>query len=455
MDFVYRGRRIGRVGLFGLGRSNLGVMRYLSHRFPNLTFTLRADKSALPRGLHPSKFERMRIGHDARDAFDEDLIFLSPSIRKDSLSGIDPSRLTSDAEFYFENTAQDVFSITGSDGKSTTTTLTSLMLSRKRERVCAIGNIGVAMTPQLGSKSSRAAVELSSFQLLSFIPHSRRALITNISENHLDFHKSMDEYVYAKSNVLKNADERVMNYNAHLTRPLYKDYPVYAVYSLTETAEELRRRVDASVYVTLSSGMIVANGTPMLDTHTLKTETGHNIENFMAAIALTYGFADHEQIRRVGSAFSGIAHRCEYVGTFSGVRYINSSIDSTPTRTATTLSSLGERVIVILGGKNKGLDYRALLPTLKTSAKKIILTGEARDEIASALLSDAEFVSGAIPFEIHEDFSAAIEAAILTASHGDTVLLSPASASFDAHKNFEERGEKFKQIIRNHYYKGT
>lgn len=451
----YKGQRIKTVGLFGLGRSNLGVMRYISKHFPDVSFTLRADSSTLPRGITPSRFEKLRFGCDAYATVDEDLLFLSPTVKRSSLSRRDAERLTSDAEFYFENTAQDVFAVTGSDGKSTTTTLTALMLSKKRERVSAIGNIGVALTPQLDSKSNRAAVELSSFQLDSFFPRSKRALITNISENHLDFHGSMEDYVRAKSNILKNAEERVLNYNSALARPLYDGYPIYAVYSLTEELSSLKSNIAASLYVTLCDGIILANGNEVLDTRTLRMASRHNIENFMAAIALTYGYADPEQVRRVGAAFSGIAHRCEYIGTFSGVKYINSSIDSTPTRTATTLASLGERAIVILGGKNKGLDYRTLLPVLKETAKHVVVTGAARDEIVSALLTDKSFSDGLIPFEIHEDFATAVNAAIRVAKYNDTVILSPASASFDAHRNFEERGEKFKHIIRNHYYKGT
>ncbi|MBO5945494.1 MAG: UDP-N-acetylmuramoyl-L-alanine--D-glutamate ligase [Clostridia bacterium] len=455
MDLIYRGRKINTVGLFGLGKSNLGVLRYLSKHYPTLHITLRADGATLPRGIHPSRFDRMRIGRDAYTSVEEDLLFLSPTVRQDSLIGAERERLTSDAEFYFDNTDQLVFAITGSDGKSTTTTLAALMLSRGKERVSAIGNIGVAMTPKLDSRMRYAVAELSSFQLMSIKPRTQRALITNISENHLDFHRNMQEYVAAKTNILENASERVLNYNSPLARIQYEGYPIYGVYSLTESEDVLRQSVKAELYVTLADGVIIANGEPILDVKMLKTASRHNIENFMAAIALTYVYTDKEQIRRVGSAFSGIAHRCEYIGTFSGVKYINSSIDSTPTRTSTTLTSLSERVIVILGGKNKGLDYRALLPALRSSAKHVIITGAAKDDIAAALLTDDAFGPLGIPFEIHGEFCDAVLAAIRAARDGDTVILSPASTSFDAHKSFEDRGEKFKQIIRNYYYKGT
>ena len=452
----YKDKEVKSVGVYGLGRSNLGVLRYLNKHYPYLKLILRNDSAKIPKDVtRVAKFDEIYIGNAASTDIREDLVFLSPTVRKDKLRCDAHTAFTSDAQFYFENARNPTLAITGSDGKSTTTTLTALMLSSVGDSVPAIGNIGVPMTPQLDKALRYAVAELSSFQLMNFSPKCMRALITNVSENHLDFHSSYDEYIWAKENILRECAERIFNYDCEVSQCLMSRYSAFGVYSLTKSEEELKKSVSAEVYVTLSDSFVVANGEKIFDTGMLKCKNRHTIANFAAAVALTYGIADRARIRQVAEEFSGLAHRCECVGVFSGIKYINSSIDSTPKRTVTTLSSFSERLTVILGGKSKGLDYKTLLPTLTERAKRVVLTGATAGEIKAVLLSDTAFCESGIPIIEKTDFEEAVLAAIRASELGDTVILSPASTSFDAFRDFEERGKKFKEIIRNYYYKRT
>lgn len=446
--FIFCGKEIRSVGFFGLGRSNAGVMNYLAAHYPHVRFTVRQDKPIEGSVREPC---RVYIGERALSEPSEDLIFASPTVRRERLYPIFGDRITSDAEFFFERVTHPVFSITGSDGKSTTTTLTSLLLSHDGVRAPAIGNIGVAMTPMLDVGCDYAAAELSSFQLMHLSPRSERAYVTNISPNHLDFHSSFEEYISAKARIWERARECCVNLDDKICAELVPRDRIYAATSYGLSFEEARKVITAEVYVTLSCGFIQLNGVNVFDTASMRVGTVHTVKNMMAAIALTHGYTTEERISQVGREFSGLVHRCELVGEFLGIKYYNSSIDSTPKRTATTLASFEEKPIVILGGKGKGLSYEELLPAVEAHAKAAVITGANGGEIFEALSA----CRGMLPIRRTETFTEAVLTAISLAKSGDSVLLSPASTSFDAFRDFAERGNRFKEIIKNYYYKGT
>lgn len=453
-ELIFRGRRIRSISIFGLGRSGVGVLKYILKRHPHIKITLRDDKTELPDKLDIRCEYKLFLGDRSTSSMNEDLIFLSPTIRRDRFSPFLQPRLTSDAEFYFEVARNPIFSVTGSDGKSTTATLSALLLSDEKRRVCAIGNIGVPFLPKLRRNISTPSVaELSSFQLLSFIPHSKRALITNISENHLDFHKTMDEYIGAKENILIGCDEPVFNYDDRVSRTLLAKYPPYAVYSGRVKYEELQKNIKCDVYFTLEDGIIRRNGVKIFDTSCFKMKNLHTSLNMLSAMTLCDGYYTPEWCGAVGSEFSGLPHRCECVGTFSGITYINSSIDTTPTRTRATLMSLNERVTLILGGHDKGLSYEPLIDALLLRCNFVILTGESSEMMMEYFGANEKIATSQIPIIRIEDFNLAVLYAIKNSSINSTVILSPATASYDQFSSFEERGERFKEIIRNHYYK--
>ncbi len=455
-EFIYRGRKIRSASIFGLGRSGVGVLKFLLKKHPQISITLRDDKPTLNEGIPLRDDFKIYLGGMSEHRLNEDIIFLTPTIRRDRFLPTLYPRITSDAELYFELSRNRIFSISGSDGKSTTATLASLLLSGGGTRVSAIGNIGVPFLPHLRRGIAPPAVaELSSFQLLSFIPHSKRAVITNISENHLDFHKDMTEYISAKENLLIGADEPVFNYDDELSRALMSRYSPYAVYSASHSLESLHSAVSADVYFTIKDGFILRNGVRIFDTGRLKVKNIHRVINMMSAMALCDGYYTREWCESVGGEFSGLSHRCECVGTFSGVSYINSSIDTTPTRTRATLLSLPYSVHLILGGRDKGLSFEPLVEPILKRCKSVTIYGECAEALYEYLSKSIAIKDCGIPLKRLPDFTSAVFSAISRAEAGDTVILSPSMASYDAFSSFEERGERFKEIIRNHYYKRT
>lgn len=436
-DFIYRGRRIQSVGFFGFGRSNLGVREYLDREFSGLRYVLRSDGPCEAMG-----FERVTYGDGAYAEPYEDVVFISPGVRRDRPGLLTMAErgviLSSDAELFCECADLPIFAVSGSDGKSTTVTLASRMLGAP-----AIGNIGVAMSPFIGRGALPCVVaELSSFQLTGWEPSVYRAVITNISPNHLDWHRSYEEYISAKENLLKGAAERVFNLDCEVSRGLAGRYRADIAYSAKMSAKEMQRTVKAEVYIGISGDHIEANGVKILHTGAIQLKNEHNLSNILCAISLVYGHAKKDDIECVASEFSGLSHRCEEVGKWGGVRYIDSSIDSTPKRCATTLSSLSGEWVVILGGRSKGLDYREIIEPLRAQARLAVLTGESGKEIEQILRGSG------IRYIYEADFERAVTVASEAATGAAGVILSPASTSFDRFSSFEERGNYFKKIIR-------
>ena len=447
--FSLNGKSIRRVGFLGFGRSNAGVLEYLSRHFSDIDVTVRCKNSE----DCPKNFaHRIFFGSDMLKKIDEDVLFISPSARRDIPELTEAIEngviLSSDAEFFFSNSDADVYGVTGSDGKSTTTLLASRLLSKSYGKAIPSGNIGEAMTPHLDDDVGTAYVtELSSFLLMYMKPKTRRAAITNISKNHLNWHKSFSEYIDAKRNIFDSARERIINFDCPISRSFARDYDVFAAVSQNLDESALRNKISAQIYVTLKDGKINVCGEDMLDTSHIMLGGTHNVANFMTAIALSYGMCDKDDILSLAESFRGLRHRCELVGTVNGVKYYDSSIDSSPKRCAQTLNMFSERVTVILGGRSKGLDFSELIPALLAKAERIIITGECAEEIENALNKSPEALE--IPRVVIDDFYDAAEYAKKTSKYGDSVVLSPAATSYDKFKNFEERGDAFAKIINN------
>ena len=448
---VLRGKRISSVGFFGLGKSSLAILDYLSENYEGLRFILRSDKKVAA----DSRFSAFFFGDGARKNITEDVCFLSPSVRRDTPEFQTAKNmgviLSSDVEFFFENKKIPVFSVTGSDGKSTTASLLSAMLSSDTASFPASANIGLPMTSLLNDEKTLGTVaELSSFQLMNFAPKSDRALITNISENHLDWHTSFEEYVNAKENVLRFAEKRVFNLDCPYNLRLLEKYPAFAVFSRSLSYNEMQSTVTANHYFSIEDGYVSVSGKPIFKADEIRLKGKHNLSNLLAAMALSAELVSRDKILQTAKTFEGLTHRSRLVGIYDGISFLDSSIDSTPTRTKTTLDSINSKTVLILGGKSKNLSYSPLFP-LKENIKAIILTGENRGEIMRALLSYFEASGKNIKLSSAEKFSDAVLLAIKAASRGDTVLLSPASTSFDAFSDYKERGNAFSSIIKKYY----
>lgn len=440
---AYGGKKISRVGFFGLGASNLAVFNHLFRNYEGLSFSLYADGGA----SLPKEAEGL-FSLGAKDKIDTDMLFLSPSVRRDRKEIEDARRrgviLCSDVEFFFGQRNVTVIAVTGTDGKSTTASLASVMLSENGD-FPASANIGLPMTELLSKDDLRGTVaELSSFQLMDFAPPSKRALITNISENHLDWHTSMEEYVRAKENILLLAEQRVFNLDCPYGRRFAEKYPAYAVYSAHLSYAEMKDIAIANHYFSSENGRILLSGEILSDEVPFPLPGKHNLSNFLAALSLSYELMPTEKILDSSRGFQGLSHRIERVGEWNGITFLDSSIDSTPKRTLTTLSAIKSSVVLILGGRGKELSY-APLALMPENVREIVVYGENKDEIYSVLKDVAASVC------LADSFDDAVLIAIKKAKSTDTVLLSPASTSFDSFKDYKERGKHFADLVKKYY----
>ncbi len=410
------------------------------------------------------------------DLSDADVIFRSPGIRPDhpaiaaAVGG--GACLTSEMELFLALTEATVMAVTGSDGKTTTTTLTSLLLKRQvetdgRGKVYLGGNIGTPLLPLVDEMTADdyAVVELSSFQLMTLRQAPARAAITNITHNHLNWHPCMDEYVEAKTRICTSPglSHAVLNLGNDYTRVIgaFADVPVTWFSAYDEPWNTpLPRYVAKDRRIYERNGMIfLRDGTgehALLETARIRLPGRHNIENYMTALGLTAGLVTPDTIGQVADTFTGVPHRVELVREWNGVRYYNSSIDSSPNRACAALRAMREMnerqgrpdPIVICGGQDKHIPFDQLAEGLCAYAKAVVLTGEARDQILAALHNCPSYDPEKLPVTVIPDYLTAMREACLMATPGDTVLLSPACTSFDAFRNFEERGEKFKEIVK-------
>ena len=450
------------VSVVGLGISNRPLVDFLVEKGARVTardVKPRENLGSLADAWE-AKGVRLLCGEQYLENLDEEIIFRAPGIRPDipAFEGAlkKGAILTSEMELFLDLTPAPVLGITGSDGKTTTTTLTGLFLEeeckrRGRGRVFVGGNIGKPLLPLVEEMTAEdfVVVELSSFQLQTMRRSPERAAMTNISVNHLNWHTDMEEYVGAKTNIYRHEPNClfVTNGQNETTQKLAAEYggEVNLFFGDGEGYGEKRVFSRCGV-ICYADGDFV---TEILPVEKILLPGKHNMENYMTAIALTWGLVSRESIQEVATTFKGVKHRLEVIDEIDGVTYYNSSIDSTPTRTAAALSALfPKRPIVICGGYDKKTPYEPLAESLCRHAKAVVLTGASAPLIRAALEKTDAVKQGALPVYEDGDFEKAIHLAKNAAEKGDVVLLSPACASFDAFANFEERGERFRQIVK-------
>ena len=349
---------------------------------------------------------------------------------------------------FFDCCPCTIVGITGSDGKSTTSTVTARLLERSGKTVHLGGNIGTPLVARLSQMTAAdyAVVELSSFQLMDMRRSPHIAVVTNVTPNHLDKHADMDEYVEAKRAIFRyqHADDLlVANFDNGVTRTFLDQAPA--------RSRPFSRSCSCVSGVVCENGWIsIRNGgttEPVLRTEQIRIPGNHNVENYMAAIGAVYELVTKEEIAAVAQSFGGVAHRLELVRTLDGVRYFNSSIDSSPTRTMAALSVFEEGLTVILGGSDKGISFAELGEALCRKAKRVILTGATADALENAVRSAKAFRPDRPELYRAPSLPEAVRLAGEKACPGEVVLLSPACASFDAFRNFEERGEVFRRAV--------
>ena len=455
--------------VLGFARSNKPLIEILLSS--GASVTVRDKKSETESGDEALALKERGVRFITGDGYLEglggDYIFRSPGIR-DLQSEIQSaiakgSVLSSEMELFFEVCPCKIFGITGSDGKTTTTTLTHLLLSREKEkngwgRAYVGGNIGSPLLPLVFemTEDDVAVVELSSFQLQTMRQSPERAIITNITPNHLNWHADMDEYITAKCNICRHEGVKMLVANAEndVTREIAKnsDLPITYFSSKKSAYSEIVPSFKENCNAIYEDGGVICfddgeSREEIISTSDILIPGRHNVENYMAAIAITRSYVSNETVREVATTFGGVEHRLELVREKDGVRYYNSSIDSSPTRTAAALSALPKAPIIILGGEDKNVPFDGLAYDVCRRVKAAVVTGVAAPKILDAIYGCPEYDLERVFVKHIDDFREAVLAAANMAESGDIVLLSPACTSFDHFRDFAHRGNYFKEIV--------
>ena len=388
---------------------------------------------------------KLHVGDNYLDGVEADVLFRTPGMHPGNPAiqalAAKGAQVTSEMEVFFAVCPCRLLAVTGSDGKTTTTTLVSEMLKAAGKTVWLGGNIGTPLLPLVREMKEEdfAVVELSSFQLMDMTRSPSRAIVTNLAPNHLDVHKDMEEYVEAKKNIFRHQDE-----NGLLI--LNGDNAITAGFRGNGTTRFFSRQGEG--HVCLKDGVITRGGEAVLAVADILIPGVHNIENYMAAIAMVEGLVEDETIRQVAKTFGGVEHRIELVRIKDGVRFYNDSIASSPSRTIAGLRSFPEKVILIAGGYDKHIPYDVLGPEICKHVKKLFLGGATGKLIREAVVNCPDYDPNMLEIVDCGTFEPAVRAAAAGAETGDVVLMSPASAAFDQFKNFMVRGEFYKKLVK-------
>lgn len=444
-----------RVAVIGIGVSNTPLIKTLLSAGISVTACDKNKREAF--GPLADELEslgaELHLGETYLEGLDQDVIFRSPGIRPDIppfLAAIEKgSVLTSEMEVFFQVCPCKIIAVTGSDGKTTTTTLISEMLKGAGYTVHLGGNIGKPLLSEAGEmgREDIVVLELSSFQLMTLQASPDIAVFTNLSPNHLDIHKSMEEYTLAKENIFTHQGQdgiAIFNRDNALTQEMS---------SRTSGKALLFSRqgpVENGVFVKDGTIVVSMDGQQrqLFSTDRILIPGEHNVENYLAAIAAVQGLVSDAVILHTAENFLGVEHRIELVRSLHGVRYYNDSIASSPTRTIAGLRSFRQKVILIAGGYDKKIPFDTLGPEVQAHVKTLVLTGHTAEKIRQAVVSYPGYQEGQPEIVMEDEFHQAVLAARDRAQEGDIVILSPACASFDHFKNFAQRGEIFKEIVR-------
>lgn len=439
-----------KITVIGIGISNMPLIKYLAELGADVTACDRRTKEDLDDNY--TELEKLgiqfRLGDGYLDNLSGDIIFKTPGMRFDVPQLLEAkangSIVTSEMEVFFDVCPSHIIAVTGSDGKTTTTTLIHKMMTKAGYTTWLGGNIGnpLLTDTEKMKEDDWVILELSSFQLHTMRKSPEIAVITNISPNHLDMHKDYQEYIDAKKNIMlyqREGNILVVNADNEVTAKIGKEAKGAVRY--------FSRQDTADVY--LDGDTIKRGNVEVLNINDIKIPGMHNVENYMTAIAAVSGLVEDDVIVDIAKTFGGVEHRIELVRILDGVRYYNSSIDSSPNRTINTLRVFPEKVIMIGGGKDKGIPYDELGPALAAYVKTLVLIGATSDKIEESLNAEIQRTGKGKNIEVIRaaSYEDAVNQARSRAQEGDVVILTPASTSFDLFRNFEERGNLFKKIV--------
>lgn len=453
LDAYFSNLKNKRVLVLGVGVSNRPLVRLLLRYGIDVTCCDKTPREKLDAEVLELEAQgaKLHIGDGYLDGLSGDVVFRTPGLHPDTpqIKALRESGavITSEMEAFFALCPARIIAVTGSDGKTTTSTLISELLKKQGFRVWLGGNIGTPLLDKADEMepTDQVVLELSSFQLMYFPYSPHTAVITNLSPNHLDIHKDMEEYVAAKENLYlhQNADDVLI---------LNRDNAITHGFAAKAKGRvlEFSRLTEPDRGVFLRDGVIWRKGETVekvLDRSDILLPGIHNVENYMAAILAVGDRVSTENIREVARSFGGVEHRIELVREKDGVRYYNDSIASSPTRTIAGLRSFDQKLILIAGGYDKHVPFEPLGPEIVDRVKTLILTGATAPKIEAAVLAAPNYLPGSPEILHEEDFYEAIHLAARVAQPGDVVILSPAGPAFDKFKNFMVRGKEFKKTV--------
>ena len=446
-----------KIAIIGLGVSNIPLIDYLHDFQAKITVFDKRNEEKIDKGVL-EKIENYKISKNFGENYlsnlkDFDIIFKSPSCRPD-LPEIEAevkrgAILTSEIEKVLELAPCKIIAVTGSDGKTTTTSLIYEIVKQKYKAYLG-GNIGIPLFTKIKEMQPENVVvlELSSFQLMTMKKSPDIAVVTNVTPNHLDIHKSYEEYIEAKKNIFLNQNEDntlVLNYDNEITKNFAKTAKSKVIFFSSKEKIENGVIYDDGI-IKISEDGLRRHLLKLKDTHLRGT---HNAENICAAVAATKDLVQIEDQINAIKGFEGVPHRIEFVREINGSKWYNDSIASSPTRTIAGLNSFDEEIVLIAGGYDKHLDYEPIAKPILDKVKTLILLGQTSGKILNAVKEKQGELGIKIDIFKVDTLEEAVEKAKMEAKPNQVVLFSPASASFDMFKNFEERGNKFKELVKN------
>lgn len=445
-----------KIAIIGVGVSHTDLIRMLAGKGLNVIVYDKRTPAQLGELYH--EFTALGIEMELGPNYlfklgGEDIIFRTPGMNYNTpelaLARRAGAVVTSEMELFFDLCPCKIIGVTGSDGKTTTTTLIARLLAEAGKTVHVGGNIGRALLPEVEKIHPKdyAVVELSSFQLISMRQSPDIAVITNITPNHLDVHKTMEEYIDAKANIFMhqngfsrtvlNADNALTNKFAPLVRGRLSQF---------SRLSAVQRGAWMDAYGTIWHANNDSQSR-ILDANDIRIPGMHNVENFLAAFSAVWDIVPREVMAKVAREFTGVEHRIELVRELDGVRWYNDSIATSPTRTIAGLHAFDQKLVLIAGGYDKQIPFEPLAPELLQHVKVLVLMGATADKIEAALAACPGFSKSGMTLLHATSLQDAIAQARASAAPGDIITLSPACASFDSYPNFEARGKHFKELV--------
>lgn len=440
------------VGVVGIGISNIPLIYFLLDLGAKVTALDKKTEDKLDKKLFKDFKDRgvkLVLGEEyLNDLTYFDVIFKTPSMRIDNLALVKAKEagayITSEMEEFVRYCPAKIYAVTGSDGKTTTTTLIYNMLKEQGFKTWVGGNIGTPLFSKIEEmkKDNRVVLELSSFQLMTMNVSPEIAIVTNLSPNHLDMHKGMEEYINAKKNIFKyqnDDDLLILNRENDITYSFLGEQKGGVKFFSS------KRKIEEGSYY--EDGILYVDGEAICKKNEIVIRGMHNVENYLAAFLAVKSEVSKGNMKKVATTFKGVEHRCQFIRELRGVKYYNDSIASSPTRTLATISSFDHPVILIAGGYDKNIPFEPLAEQGYKNIKSLILLGNTKNKIKEVFKTVIEEKKIQIPIYMVETLEEAANKGKDIAQSGDCVLLSPSCASFDMFPNFEVRGNVFREVV--------